>query len=553
MQTSKLKTLLAQGGPLEPARAVNVVRQIAAAIDDAHAHQTLHRVVTPATILIARSPSGDDAAYLAESGAAAPSADRTRQLVTNTEATYRADIHALTAVLYECLTGHPPNPGTPQDVPAQFIDVISRGLSDNPDDRYRSAADLAAAAQAALEPTPPPAPSRAATRTIQLPPPPAASPQDPPPPIPVTTNQPPWDPDYGRSPTVSYPHARSVPMQMSRQWSRHLGPASAILVIIVAATVAAFAIPRLVGHNTSSTTAVKSTPTLDSVRHTYTPPGIALPFPGLDRLKSAGVDGAGNVYVLASELAGDANPFDMTRSKVFKLAPGASAATTVDIPGVDFRIPSDMAVDSAGSIYISDHSQVWKLEVGATTPIRLPFRGFVNIDAVAFDSAGNAYAAGPLTGENALNLKYGVKKLSPGDTRPTDLPFADLFMPKSIAVDKVGNIYVGAQIKGSGKGRMLKLAAGTSSPTVLSFPDLKDPVQIAVDTSGDVFVADDFSKGLFELTADAAAAIKLPIDARLTAVTVDSAGNLYLGAMAVKDQQERLVKPGQVLKLPPDK
>ena len=55
-----LKTVLAQGGPLEPARAVKLITQIAAAVDYAYAHQTVHREISSASIRL----SDDNDAYL---------------------------------------------------------------------------------------------------------------------------------------------------------------------------------------------------------------------------------------------------------------------------------------------------------------------------------------------------------------------------------------------------------------------------------------------------------------------------------------------------------
>ncbi|OBJ79606.1 hypothetical protein A9W97_30025 [Mycobacterium gordonae] len=524
-----LKTQLAQKGPLDPGRAVEVIRQIAAAIDDAHAHRSTHRGVTTETILL----TDDGSAYLADEAGTTPSTERTRTLVTDTEAAYGADISALTAVLYECLTGHPPNasamPPSQQkpDVPIGFDAVIARGLAANPGDRYRSATELVEAAQNAL--------SAAVTQTIDLPPrqPNPAPPQ--------------WDPVSTR--TVSYPHTRPVVFPPPVRRRRYLGPAIAVVVIVVAVVVAAFAIPKLVHHSGNSATP-KTTTTSTPPKRSYTGLPTALPFPGLGVTTSVGVDGAGNIYALAS-LVGEGS-FDSMPTMLFKLAPGAGDAAAVDIPGVNVRSATDLKVDQAGNIYYSEGAQVWVLEAGKTSPMRLQFRGFSKIDAIAFDAAGNVYAVGGMLSSD-LKLKYGVKKLAPGENRPTDLSFSGLYVPKGIAVDKAGNVYVSSGIENTGHGKVVKLAPGATSTTTLPIPDILEPRQIAFDSAGNVFVADGFGRRFFELPAGGGSAISIPIPASSHGVAVDSADNLYVLTGAIADQSDKSVHPGQVLKVVPEK
>jgi serine/threonine protein kinase len=115
-----LQKVLARDGPLSPARAVAIVRQIASALDAAHADQIIHSDVKPANILF----TGDDFACLVDFGIANAAADArltSSGIAIGTFAymaperfrtgDYPADIYALACVLYECLTGSPPYTG----------------------------------------------------------------------------------------------------------------------------------------------------------------------------------------------------------------------------------------------------------------------------------------------------------------------------------------------------------------------------------------------------------------------------------------------------------
>ena len=192
-----LQSVLADG-PLDPARAVHIIEQVATALHAAHEVGLLHRDVKPSNILIDRN----DFAYLIDFGIAR-AVDETRmtksgntigtfqyiapeRLETGTEDT-RADIYSLACVLYESLTGTPPFPGdttarlfnahlnsppprpsiNQPNVPAQLDDVIATGMAKDPDQRYSTTVELANAARRALtkasaptrisDPTKPPA------------------------------------------------------------------------------------------------------------------------------------------------------------------------------------------------------------------------------------------------------------------------------------------------------------------------------------------------------------------------------------------------------------
>jgi serine/threonine-protein kinase len=186
-----LATVLGDG-PLEPARAVRIIDQVAKALHAAHKIGLIHRDIKPSNILL----DDDDFAYLIDFGIAR-AADETRmtksgniigsfayiapeRLDPQTEEDARTDIYSLACVLYESLTGQPPFPGsttvhlmyahahTPPprpsasqpDVPSQVDDVIATGMAKDPNQRYATTIELANAARDAItDPLPRPTPS----------------------------------------------------------------------------------------------------------------------------------------------------------------------------------------------------------------------------------------------------------------------------------------------------------------------------------------------------------------------------------------------------------
>jgi serine/threonine-protein kinase len=180
-----LAALLVQRGPLPPVRAVNIVSQIACALDAAHAEGLVHRDVKPSNVLI--SGPQEDYVYLVDFGIARTAAGTT---LTGTGATigtldymaperllyghgdHRVDVYSLACLLYETLTARkpftgeglpalmyahvtlpPPAPSTQQPgIPASLDAVVARGMAKDPRLRYPSAGDLAVAAREALNP-----------------------------------------------------------------------------------------------------------------------------------------------------------------------------------------------------------------------------------------------------------------------------------------------------------------------------------------------------------------------------------------------------------------
>ena len=156
--------------------AVAIALQIAHALEAAHGAGILHRDVKPGNVLLC----ADGRAKLVDFGIAKPLAGavsdsraggpRTRTgLVVGTPGymapeqaagkpvDVRSDIWSLAAVTQEMLTGHAPALGLSRilaapNMPAALAQVLERALQADPNRRYQSAAEFAAALQALLEP-----------------------------------------------------------------------------------------------------------------------------------------------------------------------------------------------------------------------------------------------------------------------------------------------------------------------------------------------------------------------------------------------------------------
>ncbi len=173
-----LHKLLRDVGSLEPERAAQLVAQVAAALDAAHAAGLVHRDVKPANVLLA-----DDHAYLSDFGLTRLAGSDTHltesgQWIGTVEycspeqlrggrTDARADVYSLGCVLFAALTGRPPfahgtvpatmlahlhdAPPMPTErgAPREFDRVIARALAKDPEQRYPSAGDLGRAALAA--------------------------------------------------------------------------------------------------------------------------------------------------------------------------------------------------------------------------------------------------------------------------------------------------------------------------------------------------------------------------------------------------------------------
>ncbi|HVG31223.1 MAG TPA: protein kinase [Pyrinomonadaceae bacterium] len=185
-----LKRVVREEGAMPLARAVLIARQIAGALDAAHAEGVVHRDLKSDNIMLGETAGGDWAKVL-DFGIAkiiepdghdpeltapnliigTPQYMSPEQCSQASEIDARSDIYSFGVILYEMLTGHVPFTGESatsimlkhlqesapsvleerKDLPPAVGQVIARALSKRPEDRQQSAGELAEALDLAAQ------------------------------------------------------------------------------------------------------------------------------------------------------------------------------------------------------------------------------------------------------------------------------------------------------------------------------------------------------------------------------------------------------------------
>ena len=192
VEGTDLRSLIAAEGALSPARAADIVAQVASALDAAHTRGIVHRDIKPANVLLEKQGDADHA-YLTDFGVTKRAGSVTGitgaggwvgtvdyvapEQIRGEAADVPADVYGLGCMLYEALTGKVPFPRVNElaklwahasnpppsasdavvEVPPALAAVAQRAMAKRPDERYTTAGELGAAAVAAARGGAPPA------------------------------------------------------------------------------------------------------------------------------------------------------------------------------------------------------------------------------------------------------------------------------------------------------------------------------------------------------------------------------------------------------------
>lgn len=291
-----------------------------------------------------------------------------------------------------------------------------------------------------------------------------------------------------------------------------------------------------------------------------------------DNSEGVAVDASGNVYIA-----------DTYNSVIREITSGGVVATLAGSVGVTgstngtgtaalFDLPTGVAVDSSGNVYVADsgNNQIREIAPGGvvttwagtgTAPgydnAPRQIASFNNPSGIAIDASGTIYIAD--TGNNEIRKFFtGTQFIGtfagqvgvPGSANGTGTA-ASFNAPTGVAVDSSGNVYVADfgnnMIREITFGGVVSTLAGSGSPgntnatgTAASF---NGPWGVAVDASSNVYVADEVNNLIREIGpggmvstlagkgspgAHNGAAISAMFYSPM-GVAVDSSGNIYIG------------------------
>jgi DNA-binding beta-propeller fold protein YncE len=245
---------------------------------------------------------------------------------------------------------------------------------------------------------------------------------------------------------------------------------------------------------------------------------------------SGAVASFNNPYGIANDSAGSIYVADTNNNTIRRISPQGLVSTLAGTAGINgsdngtgvaasFSYPYNIAVDSAGTIYVADNGNniIRKITAAGVVTTLAGTAGvtgsadgtgsgasFNGPTGIAVDSAGNVYVADT---QNST-----IRKISPAGvvTTPAWATTANFVFPYGIAIDSTGTIYVSdngnnviRKITSSGVVTTLAGTAGVigSADGTGSGASFNSPSGIAINSAGDVYVADTGNNTVRKITA----------------------------------------------------
>jgi sugar lactone lactonase YvrE len=258
-------------------------------------------------------------------------------------------------------------------------------------------------------------------------------------------------------------------------------------------------------------------------------PGAPSTLVGFNVPSGVAVDGSGNVYVA---------DFGSNLFEIQAVDGSIPPSPTMRTLGSGFGEPFGVAVDGSGNVYVADsaNSAVKEIlavngSIPASPTIKTLGSGFNNPGGVAVDGAGNVFVAD--YGNNALKEILAVNGSIPAS--PIIQTLVTGMEVGYVAVDGNGNVYFTAYDNPVMEILAVNGSIPASPAIVILGGGFSQPTGIAVDNSGNVFVTDNTQNTVSEIHAVNGSVPSSPSITTLSSgfntplgLAVDAGGNVFV-------------------------
>jgi large repetitive protein len=251
---------------------------------------------------------------------------------------------------------------------------------------------------------------------------------------------------------------------------------------------------------------------------------------GLQNPRGMTVDAAGNLFILDD----DSYPVGYRLVKVLA-AGGAPTASDPTVNGEALYLPSCVAMDGAGDLFIGDfYGRVVEVPTGGGTATAIyPTANGIAMSypsGLAVDGAGDLFVADYMN-NRVLEIPAGGGAAIAIDPTVNGIPLEN---PHGVGVDGAGDLF----IADLANGRVIEVPAGGGAATAIdpavNGVRLASPTGISVDGAGDLFISDGMNHRMVEVAAGSGAATSIDETlydeglGEIYGVTVDGGGDLFI-------------------------
>jgi sugar lactone lactonase YvrE len=196
-----------------------------------------------------------------------------------------------------------------------------------------------------------------------------------------------------------------------------------------------------------------------------------------------------NVYAIAIDPWGDVYTTDGMPSGGQIIAYTRGGRST--LLAINDDADSPLAFDGSGNLYVDDQVFIREYKARSTKLLRSFGLDAYNVDALAFDNAGNLYAA-QLSRLESGGGKGLVKVYPPGKDQPSRKITKGINAPVAMIFDADGNLYVAncpGCYYGRSRGWVAEYPPGGSAPLRVLKSGIYNPTGLALGDNGQLFVA----------------------------------------------------------------